>query len=116
VAIETRANGKQYFYRSRRIDGRVVREYVASGPEATVAAEADRQERQQREAAQAAERRELDLINAALEPLAAFEHVFEITLEAALSASGFHKHKGQWRLKHGNGCHKSNGVDAGAVA
>ena len=39
MAWETRANGKQYFYLSQRINGRVVKEYFGSGFEAQIAAE-----------------------------------------------------------------------------
>jgi hypothetical protein len=89
VALETRANNRRYFYRYHRTnDGRVVKEYIAAGQEALIAAEAASQERQQREAARAAERQKLAQINEAIEPLAAFETAFKAMLEAALSASG----------------------------
>ena len=120
VALEIRANDRGYFYRYHRVDGKVVKEYVAAGPEAMEAAEADRKEREERAAARAAERGELDQINAALEPLAAFGNAYDVLLQAALMNTGFHYRKGQWRRRNGNGSQKSSqesrAVDAGGVS
>jgi hypothetical protein len=116
VAIETRKNGRQYFYKSVRENGRVVKRYIGSGPDATKAAEVERQQRQEREEARAAERRELEQINAAFEPLAAFENAFETVLEAALSAAGYVCRKGEWRKQYGQGSCRLSGANARAVA
>jgi hypothetical protein len=98
VAIEVRANDRKYYYRYHRTkDGRVVKEYIGSGSKAQFAADVDRQKRDERAEVRAAERREVDQINKALEPLAAFESAFDVLLQSALLASGFHNHKGQWR-------------------
>ena len=45
MALVTRKSGKQYYYRSRREGDRVVREYVAFGDSARIAAERDAQQR-----------------------------------------------------------------------
>ena len=58
VAIEVRANDRKYVYRSRRIDGKVVREYVSGGKEAAVAAEIDRLKGDERAAVDALRRKE----------------------------------------------------------
>jgi hypothetical protein len=116
VALETRANDRKYFYRSTRVDDKVVKQYIASGQKAQIAAEAHRKAREESAAARAAERRELEQINAAFEPLAAFENAFETVLEAALSASGYVCRKGQWRKQYGQGSCRSSGANAGAVA
>jgi hypothetical protein len=99
VAIETRANDRKYFYRSRRVDGRVVKEYVASGTEALIAAETDRQQRQERATADAASGKELDQINEVDAVVAESSLVFDAALSAALLKAGYHHHRGEWRKK-----------------
>jgi hypothetical protein len=92
-----------YYYRSRKEGGRVVREYVGSGPLAELAAERDANEREQREAQRAAlraERAELTDLDAALGRVC---QGADLLAKAALVASGFRQHKrGEWRKKRGN--------------
>jgi hypothetical protein len=116
MALETRKSGKRYYYRYARVDGKVVKRYIGSGQQALIAAEIDRLKREEREAVRAVERRELEKINEALEPLAAFGDAYDVLLQAALMNSGFHYRKGQWRRSNGDRSQKtsqqSNGVDA----
>ena len=92
-----------YYYRSRKEGGRVVREYVGSGPLAELAAERDANEREQREAQRAAlraERAELTDLDAALGRVC---QGADLLAKAALVASGFRQHKrGEWRKKRGH--------------
>ena len=97
MAMETRKNGKQYYYRYSRKDGSVIREYIGSGSKAQIAVEADRKVREERAATRAAERREINEVNKALEPLGEFTRAFESLLESALSASGLDRRRGEWR-------------------
>src|SRR5215204_2543171 len=101
---ESRERGKRRYYtRSRWVNGRVVREYVGSGPAAEIAALEDEYKRQQREEEEAAfwkeEKERLEAGAAFLDELA---EASEVLLRAHLLASGFHKHKGQWRRKRGS--------------
>lgn len=97
MAWETRTRGGQYYTRSRKLNGRVVREYVGRGPLADQAAQADARERTERATAAASWRRErevAELASAQLRTLAAL--VVALTAEG-LEAVGYHKTKGEWR-------------------
>jgi hypothetical protein len=92
-----------FYYRVRKVNGRVVREYVGRGPIAELVAQMDALERQQREAERAAwlaKRAELDALDAGVATLI---DLTDLAAAAALRAVGYHNHKGQWRRKrHGN--------------
>lgn len=90
----------RYYTRSRKVQGRVVREYVGTGRVADLAARSD---------ALARERRRLDILEVRDEiaRLKALEGELESLVEAAdlaarsaLLAAGFHQHKrGEWRRR-----------------
>ena len=98
MAWETRA-GRRYYYRKRRDGGRVVSEYIGSGPGAEAMATLDDYarilERQEREAwkAEVAHQREIDR---ALDDAGT---LLRLLTHATLVANGYHSHKGQWRKK-----------------
>src|SRR5262245_11718960 len=88
-----------YYYRSRKVKGRVVRDYVGSGRAAERTAERDAHEREQR-AALRAERDELKDLDAALGRVC---QAADLLARAALVASGFRQHKrGEWRKTRGH--------------
>jgi hypothetical protein len=88
----------RYYTRSRKVKGRVVREYVGSGPVAELAAELDALDRAQREEAREA-RRAIDAELAAIDgPLTELNTLAEGLATAALLAAGYRRHhRGQWR-------------------
>jgi hypothetical protein len=90
----------RYYTRSKKVNGRVVREYVGGGRVAELVAQMDAIKRQQREAERAArlaERAELDALDAPLDEL---NDLAELLARAALAAAGFHQHKrGEWRRR-----------------
>jgi multidrug efflux pump subunit AcrA (membrane-fusion protein) len=90
----------RYYTRSKKVNGRVVREYVGFGRVAELAAELDAIERQQRQAERAAllaKRAELDALDAPLDDL---NDLAELLARAALMAAGFCQHKrGEWRKR-----------------
>lgn len=93
-------NGRGHYYtRSRKISGRVVREYVGSGPVAEVAARVDALQRRERDQAQAARKTERESDQAQEKALADYCQAVDAALAAALLAAGYHKHKGQWRRR-----------------
>ncbi len=95
---ERRERGGLYYTRSRKVNGKVVREYVGGGALGTIAALEDEYERCRREEETAFWKEE----RARLEELAALVDEFcadiETITRAALLAAGFRRHKrGEWR-------------------
>jgi hypothetical protein len=90
----------RYYTRSRKVNGRVVREYIGTGPAAELAARMDALERESRRLKAQETRRQqddLDALDAKLEILC---ERADLVARAALLAAGFHQHKrGEWRRK-----------------
>jgi hypothetical protein len=103
VAWETRERGGRYYTRSRRSpeDGRVVREYVGSGPLAEIVAEEDRTKRELAEAERKREKTELERLKALAAPVLEISEAAEILAHAHLIAAGYHRHKGEYRRARG---------------
>ncbi len=94
---ETRNDRGRYYTRSRRVQGRVIREYVGCGRKGELAAAADAERRAEREAERAtikAERQRVQAINA---ELAALHQIVDQLTRGALLAAGFERYKRQWR-------------------
>jgi hypothetical protein len=87
MAWETRERGGRYYTRSRRKDGRVVREYLGGGLVGELASETDRIRWERREIDDLCRRRGLERL--------------EILLRAHLIAAGYHRRKGEWRRARG---------------
>jgi hypothetical protein len=89
-----------YYYRVRKVNGRVVREYVGTGRVAELAAELDalqRQERQRERDARRAVWAELEALDAPLDDL---DELADLVARAALAAAGYRQHKrGEWRKR-----------------
>jgi hypothetical protein len=92
-----------YYYRVRRVNGRVVREYCGSGLFAQLAAEHDQDERLLRDLRRRAERWEREQMEALDAQVDAVNEVADLLAQAALLAAGYRQHdRGQWRHKRGN--------------
>jgi hypothetical protein len=102
MAWEKRERGGLYYTRSKKVNGRVVREYVGGGLLGEVSAQMDAEERRQRvkEAALWSEERErLEALDGLTEEL---YEAAEVLSKAALLAGGYHQHKrGEWRKRRG---------------
>ncbi|MCE5200743.1 MAG: hypothetical protein ABFD54_06445 [Armatimonadota bacterium] len=98
---EARQRGGRYYTRSKKVGGRVVREYVGTGMAAELAAELDTLERQERERAHAAVKSERDTDKTLEAALHDYYKIVDAITEEALLAAGYHKHKGQWRRRRG---------------
>jgi len=100
VAWETRARGGRYYTRSRRVTGRVVREYLGTGPFAEALARQDAAARDQHRE-RADEERALCESDAALTALV--DDLIESTdalAAAVLVLTGYHQHhRGEWRRR-----------------
>jgi hypothetical protein len=97
VGWEKRERGGRYYTRSRRVGGRVLREYVGGGLAGEMAAEADRMERERREAEERRQKRELERLEALAAPVLEVSEAAEILARAHLVAAGCHRHKGEYR-------------------
>lgn len=90
----------RYYTRSRRANGRVVRQYVGCGLLASIAAEADAHAHAKRTEAHDERQRlhsDLDRLAALV---ASLNQVCDHLANAALIASGYHQHnRGEWRKK-----------------
>ena len=101
MAWESRKRGGLYYTRSRREEGRVVREYVGGGLAGELAAEADRIGRERREAEDLRRRGELERLQALAAAVAEVEEAARVLARAHLVAAGYHRHKGEWRRVRG---------------
>ena len=95
---ETRRGRGRYYTRSRREGGRVVREYVGTGPIAELAAQADALHRQLR-AVERAQRQAVRMLAAPPELQRLDRLVMEL-YRASLLVAGYHQHaRGAWRRR-----------------
>jgi hypothetical protein len=89
-----------YYYRSRRIGGRVVREYIGTGNVAGLVAQLDEIEREKKRCQAEDLKIQRDRARALEEPFERIDEVAELLGRAALAAAGYHQHKrGEWRRK-----------------
>ena len=90
----------RYYTRSRKVAGRVVREYVGGGLLGLLSQEQDARRREEREAERSALREaqaEADSLDASIDTLT---ELVELVAQAAMLAAGFRQHKrGDWRKK-----------------
>lgn len=100
---ETRQRGGRYYTRSRRVGGRVVREYVGAGRVAELAAMFDAAERREREAVRDSLRQAQASDTPAFAALADLGTVLDGLAAAFLIGAGYHRHhRGEWRRRrHG---------------
>ena len=97
---EKRDRGGPYYTRSRKVGGRVVREYVGGGTLGHLAALRDAQERQRREEEAALWKEEREGLEALVAPVEQLCEATEILYRATLVAAGFRRHqRGEWRRK-----------------
>ena len=97
---EKRDRGGLYYTRSRKVGGRVVREYVGGGTLGHLAALQDAQERRRREEEAALWKEEREGLEALVTPVEQLCEATEILYRATLVAAGFRRHqRGEWRRK-----------------
>lgn len=92
----------RYYTRSRRENGRVVREYVGGGLVGQYASQLDAIERDKRLTQRECERirrKETEVRDRELENL---EELADLVVRAVLASAGFHRHhRGEWRKRRG---------------
>jgi hypothetical protein len=82
-----------YYYRVRKVNGRVVREYFGSGEVAELVARTDALKRGRRQREALKKRQEKDELKALDDDLKAVNERIDLAARAALLAAGFHLHK-----------------------
>jgi hypothetical protein len=99
---ERRERGGLYYTRSKKANGKVVREYVGGGVFGELAARMDALDRRRREEEAAAwkeERERMEALDGLTEEL---YETAEVLAKAALLAAGYYQHKrGGWRKRRG---------------
>src|SRR5262245_56877782 len=89
-----------YYYCVRKVNGRVVREYIGAGKVAELVAQMDVLERERRRLEALERRHEKDQLKALDADLKAVNDRIDLAARAALLAAGFHQHKrGEWRKR-----------------
>ena len=91
----------RYYTRSRKVNGRVVREYVGGGEIGALAAQSDAIERERREWERESwrlEKEEIDVFDASIATVC---EMADIIAKATMVAAGFHQHRGEWRRRRG---------------
>ncbi len=98
MSWEQRGTSGRYYTRSRREGGRIVREYIGSGPVAELMAladEADRRRREEEARAWREEREDLERLDGVAGDM---DELAELLHRAALVAAGYRQHnRGEWR-------------------
>jgi hypothetical protein len=90
----------RYYTRSRKVNGRVVREYIGAGRIGELTAQLDAIERQQRAHKRAERKVAQDLAAEHDALLRELNERVDLAARAALLAAGYHQHKrGEWRKR-----------------
>ncbi len=92
-------HGRRYYYRKRRVAGRVVSVYLGQGEVVSMLADLDDAERMERQEARQEEQARRAELRRADEDLADLTGLTEAFAAAALLLAGCHTHKGTWRRK-----------------
>ena len=100
---EKRERGGLYYTRSRKVGGRVAREYLGNGTLAELAARMDALERRRREEDVKAWRKKKERLEALEGPVEDLCEAAEALARAALVVAGYLQHKrGEWRKRRGH--------------
>jgi hypothetical protein len=100
MAWETRKGKGRYYTRSRRIDGRIVREYLGKDEMAHISALIDEEARLERQEERQCLRIEREATDAVDDLLRQMFNEVDLTVRLSLEATGYHRHKrSEWRKR-----------------
>jgi hypothetical protein len=93
----------RYYTRSKKRNGRVVREYVGTGELAEISAEIDAMRQGERWLEAQNQRQEIEGLTALNCEIIDLVERTDLVARAALLAAGYHQHKrGEWRKRRGD--------------
>jgi hypothetical protein len=93
-----------YYYRVRKVEGRVIREYVGAGRVGELAAQFDALKRAEREEQRACRRAAMAELEALDAKVGVLIELTDLAARSALLAAGYHQHKrGEWRKRRVQG-------------
>src|SRR5829696_3024952 len=96
---ENRERGGRYYTRSRKVNGRVVREYVGGGLIGELADQFDETAREKRKIEAAMVHLEQERVEALVAPIVELCEVAEVLYRVALVDGGYRRYQGKWRRK-----------------
>lgn len=96
MSWETRGNNR-YYYRRRKVNGRIVAEYVGGGDVGTIVATLDDLDRHERNRVAAEFRQIVEAERQTAATLAQVNELINSAVAAVLIVNGYHTHKRQWR-------------------
>ena len=100
MAWESRRRGGRYYTRTRRVDGRFVREYVGGGIAGELAATLDAMEREHRAESQRQRKAESEALRALDGMLAGLHDTCDVVTKGTLASAGYYQHDhGEWRRR-----------------
>jgi hypothetical protein len=94
-----RRGSNLYYYQSKRVDGRVRKKYVGAGEVAQAIARSDDTIRRSRVVQSERARGELEEARTLVSAGEELCEAADILAVAQLVAAGYHRHKGQWRMR-----------------
>jgi hypothetical protein len=97
VALEHR-DGCTYYYRTVRSGDKVRKIYLGAGELARIVHEREIMNRTLKAAKRDRDREELEHLEALAAPVMELCEISDVLTRAAIVASGFHRHKGEWRM------------------
>jgi hypothetical protein len=104
MAWERRERGGLYYTRSRKVNGKVIREYIGAGVLGEIAALEDEHERCRREEKAAFWKEEREQLEAHSAPVDELCDAAETIARAVLLATGFRRHnRSEWRRQRDQG-------------
>ena len=94
-----RPRGLIYYYRAKRIDGRVVKEYLGGGAAAAAAAAEDEQRRSERRVQRCRDLELEKLLSDLLQEFQSYWAMSDRLLTIGLEAHHYHRRRGEWRRR-----------------
>jgi hypothetical protein len=94
-----RGGKRGYYYRSVRVNGRAIKQYIGSGPAAELIADLEAERQESKRAAREARLRESAQLAVIEMAICAAQRLAAILVNATMILSGYYLHHGDWRRR-----------------